>query len=425
MAGENGGPGVVPTKTPLTAQEIATGRSPMPVAPVVSTNNKIAQTVASYASAHPAGPHQHYGNTMDANGNPKLYWDAGWAMGSDGKPYQPMIPPKVQSGAGGAGGGSTDHGKVTGTQTVTKNGRQIIVTTFEDGTTSEVDYGLSAADQAQQQNWLAVGKNLLEQYGVGSLWNDYQDLILNKGYNSATAMLAMQSLPSWTNRFSANKTRLAQGLPVLDPATYLSTEEKYKDVMISAGIDKSIYSDTNNLGELMAKDISPKEMQDRLDAARFELDNKDPYIIDQLKMRFGLTTGDIVLHMLDPKVAASVISQKVASAKIGAEAARQGLGVYGVDSADRLANAGVSQSQAATGFFNIGQEQQFTQALPGDTSGSVNAEQLANAEFSLSAQDALAKRNVQSKRVAEYQQGGAFAAGAAGASGLGVANAGS
>lgn len=279
-----------------------------------------------------------------------------------------------------------------------------------------------AKDKAQQQDWLVVGKNLLEQYGVGSLWNDYQDLILNKGYNSATAMLAMQSLPSWTNRFSANKSRLAQGLPVLDPATYLATEEKYKDVMISAGIDKSIYNDTNKLGELMAKDVSPYEMQQRLDAARFELDNKDPYIIDQLKMRFGLSTGDIVLHMLDPQLAASVVAQKVASAKIGAEAARQGLGVYGVGSADKLANAGVSQAQAAAGFYNIAQEQQLTQALPGDTSGSLTADQLANAEFSLSAQDALAKRNVQQKRVAEYQQGGAFAAGASGAGGLGVAN---
>ena len=347
----------------------------------------------------------------------KYMWIGGattgqWQLYSDG------------SGGGGVTGGATPHGKVTGTQTIEKNGRQVIVTTFEDGTTSEQDYGVSAATQAQQQNWLTVGKNLLEQYGVGSLWNDYQDLILNKGYDSATAMLAMQSLPSWTNRFSANKARLAQGLPVLDPATYLATEEKYKDVMISAGIDKSVYNDPTKLGDLMAKDVSPYEMQQRIDAARYELDNKDPYVLDQLKMRFGLTEGDIVLHMLDPQLASSVVAQKVASAKIGAEAARQGLGSnFGISEADRLAASGVTQAQAASGFLNIGQEQQFTQALPGDTSGSVTNQQLANAQFGLSAEDTLATKAVQAKRISEYQQGGAFAATAAGAGGLGSANA--
>jgi len=326
---------------------------------------------------------------------------------------------------GGSGNGSgspvvSPHGKVNSTNTVIKNGHQVIVTTYEDGTTSEQDYGLSATGQAQQQNWLAAGKALLDQYGVGSLWNDYNDLIVNKGYDNQTAMLALQSTKSWMDRFSANKTRLAQGLAVLDPATYLATEEKYKDVMISAGIDKSVYNDVTKLGDLISKDVSPYEVQQRIDAARFELDNKDPYILQQLKDRFGLTEGDIVLHMLDPQIASSVIAQKVQSAKINAEAARQSLTVTQAQ-ADALAAQGISQAGAAAGFGTMAQMQQFGQALPGtDVSGFLTNQQMIDANFQSTAESQTALKKVQGTRTAEFQAGGGAAATAAGVVGAGA-----
>jgi hypothetical protein len=309
---------------------------------------------------------------------------------------------------------------VSGTNTVTRNGRQIVITTFSDGTTSEVDYGLSAGDAANQQNWLQVGKSLLEQYGVGELWNDYSDLITKNGYDSQTAMLAMQSLPSWTNRFSANKDRLAKGLPVLDPATYLATEAQYKQVMIAAGIDKSVYSNNKYLGDLMGADVSPYETKQRLDAARVQLESTDTFVLDQLKTRFGLTTGDIILHMLDPKVASSVIASKVASAQVNAEAARQGFGLS-VSEADQLESFGVTQDQARVGFSDIAQMGQLTEALPGNETGSVTKQELVGSTFKTDATAVSNLKKVKGRRVAEFEAGGEFAASQTGVSGLGTA----
>ena len=233
-------------------------------------------------------------------------------------------------------------------------------------------------------------------------------------------MLALQSTKSWMDRFSANKTRLDQGLAVLDPATYLATEEKYKDVMISAGIDKSVYNDVTKLGDLISKDVSPYEVQQRIDAARFELDNKDPYILQQLKDRFGLTEGDIVLHMLDPQIASSVIAQKVQSAKINAEAARQNLTVTQAQ-ADALAAQGISQAGAAAGFGTMAQMQQFGQALPGtDVSGFLTNQQMIDANFQSTAESQTALKKVQGTRTAEFQAGGGAAATAAGVVGAGA-----
>lgn len=276
------------------------------------------------------------------------------------------------------------------------------------------------ANQKQQQNWLTVGKSLLEQYGVGELWNDYSDLITKNGYDSQTAMLAMQSLPSWTNRFWGNKDRLAKGLPVLSPAEYLATEAQYKQVMITAGIDKLVYSNNKYLGDLMGMDVSPYETKQRLDAARVQLESTDTFVLDQLKTRFGLTTGDIILHMLDPKVASSVIASKVASAQVNAEAARQGFGLS-VSEADQLESFGVTQDQARVGFSEVAQMGQLTEALPGNETGSVTKQELVGAEFKTDAKAVDALKKVKGKRVAEFQAGGDFAASQTGVSGLGSA----
>ena len=308
--------------------------------------------------------------------------------------------------------------KVISTDQISRNGQQVIITHYDDGTTSEQNYGPSADSVRQNQNWLAVGKSLLEQYGVGSLWDDYSDLILNKGYDTQTAMLAIQSLPSWKTRFSANEARLKLGLPVLDPATYLDTEAAYKSVMISAGLPSSVYNDLSNLGNLMAKDVAPLELKMRIDSAHVALDEKDPYLLEELKTRFGLTTGDMILHILDPNVAAPIINAKVASARVGAEASRQGFN-SSITQEDALANAGVTQDQARQGFGNLSQMTQFGQELPGDTSGSLTQQQLLDSQFGLSAPALTALKSVQAKRLATFSESGNLAAGQGGISGLG------
>ena len=284
-----------------------------------------------------------------------------------------------------------------------------------------MDYGVSAADAAAQKNWLTVGENLLKQYGVGELWNDYRNLITSGGYDSSTAMLAMQSTDSWKNRFAANQTRLKQGLPVLSPADYLATEAKYKEVMISAGISPNVYNNNKLLGDIMTKDVSPYEMQQRLNAGHAALDEKDSYVLDQLSKRFGLTKGDMVLHMLDPDVASSVIANKVSSARIGAEAARFNFGAT-TEQADSLAAQGFSQAQAHTGFGDLSQMTQFGQQLPGDTSGSLTSQELINAEFQTDANSMSALKRVKDARVAGFQTSGNLAASQGGVSGAGTAN---
>lgn len=220
----------------------------------------------------------------------------------------------------------------------------------------------AAAKQQQQTNWKAAGQQLLDQYGVGQLGAKYIDFITNQGMDQATAMLELQTTNEWKQRFSANETRLKQGLPVLSPADYLATEASYKDIMLKAGLPTSVVNDTGYLGQLIAKDVSPVEVQQRVDAARTALNAEDPFVKQQLQAQFGLTTGDLTMHLLDPATASNVIQQKVTAAQIGAEAEKQNTDIS-AQNAYALAAQGVTQAQAQQGFMAIGQQLPGTQAL--------------------------------------------------------------
>jgi len=220
----------------------------------------------------------------------------------------------------------------------------------------------NAAKAQQQTNWKTAGQQLLDQYGVGKLGAKYIDFITNQGMDQATAILELQTTDEWKQRFSANESRLKQGLPVLSPADYLATEASYKDIMIKAGLPASVLNDTNYLGQLIAKDVSPVEVQQRVEAARTALNAEDPFVKQQLQAQFGLTTGDLTMHLLDPSVASNIIQQKVTAAQIGAEAEKQGTDIS-AQNAQALAAQGVTQAQAQQGFMAIGQELPGIQSL--------------------------------------------------------------
>jgi hypothetical protein len=219
-----------------------------------------------------------------------------------------------------------------------------------------------AAKAQQQTNWKTEGKKLLDQYGVGTLGDTYVDLITNKGMDQSTAFLELQSSDAWKQRFSANETRLKQGLPVLSPADYLNTEASYKDIMIKAGLPSTVINDTNYLGKLIAQDVSPVEVQQRVEAARTALNSEDPYVKQQLQQQFNLTTGDLTMHLLDPTVTSNIISQKVNAAQIGAEAEKQNVGIS-AQNAQALAAQGITQGQAQQGFMQIGEQLPGMQAI--------------------------------------------------------------
>jgi hypothetical protein len=227
-----------------------------------------------------------------------------------------------------------------------------------------------AAQDISNQNALQLMQSTLSGYGIdptGAISNAILGLT-QKNYDATTiAALAQDPNASksqdpnvvalanaWQTRFAGNTARVNAGLTPLDPATYIATENSYKAVMQRAGIPASSpLMDTSYFAKLLGTDLSPLEVQQRVDAATAAVTSTDPFTTQQLQQNFGLTQSDMISHLLDPATAATVIQQKVQASQISGEAGRQNLALN-QQNAMTLAAQGVTQAQAQSGFANVG-----------------------------------------------------------------------
>lgn len=254
-----------------------------------------------------------------------------------------------------------------------------------------------ALQQAQQnitnQNALQLMQAALAGYGV-DVNGDISNAILGltqKNYDASTITALVQSptaekstdpsvaalAKAWNTRFAGNVAREKAGLTPLAPSDYINTENSYKAVMTRAGLDAA-HMDPTKLAALIGADVSPSEVNQRINAAMTALTSEDPYVVQQLQQQFNLTNGDLVGHLLDPATQASVIQNKVTAAQIGAEASRSGTDVNAQYSY-QLANQGITQQQAQQGFQSIAQQLPGTQALANRYQGYINEGQAGQA----------------------------------------------
>ena len=261
---------------------------------------------------------------------------------------------------------------------------------------------------------------MLAGYGLPADFGTYVTTLFKAGYQDASTIANIAQNPKtitssdptiqaaitglsneWQSRFSGNQARLAAGLDPLPASQYIANEQAYKQVLQMSGIPAtSINNDT--IGKLMAADVSPAEVNMRVNAATQAIQSEDPFVIQQLQSQYGLTTGAIALHLLDPSLAAPVIQQQVNAATVGAEAAKAGTDIN-QDYAMQLAGQGVTQAQAAQGFLNIATQLPGTQALASRYQGYSTApgvgQQLQTATFGVPGTQTQAQAEAELQRL--------------------------
>ena len=261
---------------------------------------------------------------------------------------------------------------VISTQMVTINGKQVMITTWSDGTTTQTDYGSTV----NQDNAITNLTSIFAAYGLdGDFAAAIKDMVI-KGYTADTITLIAQD-PNSTNplaiafqkRFAANATRIKAGMAPLSPAEYIATERAYRQVMESAGLPKGFYDSNSDFTKFLTVDISPTELKSRVDLAAEAVANADPFYISSLTSMYGLSTGDMIAHVLDPTAALPLLQKQAEAVKIGTAASRQGWGISS-QAAESLQMQGVSAAQASTGFRTIAgmqtEQQRLAQIWGGD-----------------------------------------------------------
>ena len=227
------------------------------------------------------------------------------------------------------------------------------------GSTTNFD-AQQAADAKKQAGQSAY--NLLfeqfQQYGLGALVTPLQSLIV-EGLSPSEFTLRLRDTDAYKKRFAANQQRIAKGLSALSEAEYIGLEDQYQSIMRQYGLPQSYYS-RGDMGrqegfeKFIAGDVSPVELEDRIQTAQNRVTNAPKQVRDALTQFYGaeLGNGDILAYVLDPEKALSQIKRKVTAAEIGGGAAIAGLGL-GKERAEELGMFGVTGEQARTGYQTI------------------------------------------------------------------------
>lgn len=246
-----------------------------------------------------------------------------------------------------------------------------VIAVYSDGTTAILSKGTKASDAAKakaeadalakagRQSAYDLLFQQFDAYGLGALVTPLKGLI-ESGISPAEFTIRLRETDAYKKRFAANAARINKGLRALSEAEYIGLEDQYQDVMRRYGLPDTYYT-RGEMGrqegfeKFIGGDVSPVELEDRIQTAQRRVLNAPPEVTNALKQFYGaeLGNGDILAYVLDPEKAIENIKRKVTAAEIGAGAMQAGLAT-GVSRAEELQRFGVTGEQARQGYQTIG-----------------------------------------------------------------------
>jgi len=242
-----------------------------------------------------------------------------------------------------------------------------VIAVYSDGSTKVLSKGTKAADAARakaeadaaakagRQSAYDLLFQQFDAYGLGALVTPLKGLI-ESGVSPAEFTIKLRETDAYKKRFAANSSRIQKGLRALSEAEYIGLEDQYQDVMRRYGLPDTYYS-RGDMGrqegfeKFIGGDVSPVELEDRIQTAQRRVLNAAPQIKDALTQYYGneISNGDILAYVLDPDKAIENIKRKVTAAEIGGAASIAGLGA-GRSRAEELQRFGVTGEQARQGY---------------------------------------------------------------------------
>lgn len=201
---------------------------------------------------------------------------------------------------------------------------------------------------------------LFKSYGLESLAGKIYEYVKN-GYSADTVSILLQDTSEYKSRFAGNEDRKKAGLPVLSPAEYLATEASYKQIMQSAGLPTGFYDQNSDFNVWIGKNVSPSEIQSRVDLATQATVLANPNYRKALN-QMGVSDSELTAYFLNPDKALPILQKSAATAAVGAAALNQGL-TFDKAYSEQLALQGISSEEAQSGYSQVASELDTMRAL--------------------------------------------------------------
>lgn len=266
----------------------------------------------------------------------------------------------------------------------------------------------------------ALVTGFLSQWGLSSLapwvWQEYRNL--GGGTNAlAQIQLEITNRPEFVARFPAYKTLQQQGR-AMSVAEMLSYEKTAVGIMRAAGLPAGFYDQPEDIGKFMASQVSVNELQQRVSLAQ-QASLAPHEAKDALQQMFGLDAGHLTAYYLDPAKSLPLLQQQWTAGQIGGVAQQTGFGQLSGEQGIRLAQLGVDQNQAQTGFGQLTNLKPLMTSTAQEQQNIDQATQLqAQFEGNYGAKSRIDRRR--QRRVADFGATSGFGATSTGVSGLGT-----
>jgi len=304
--------------------------------------------------------------------------------------------------------GRAKYGTVEGTLggtaiTPTTTTATTTTTTTTDATTT-ASTGFEA--RADAKNTIRA---VLATYGLGDL-SDYLYGVYARGevdiQNSDALIFSLREQDAYKKRFTANAARAKKGLAELDPSSYLQLENSYRQLLQSNGLPTGFYDQTEDFTALLEGDVSPQELQTRVQQGFRAVQDADPEVKRQMQELYGVSEAGLAAYFLDPTKAAPILTRQAEAAKIAARAKEQGNIQLQFATAEEIAARGITAQEAQAGFTALGLQQGLYTEMMGEQALTQQQKVGAALGYDVEAQRQLAERR--GTRKAAFQGGGGF-----------------
>lgn len=267
-----------------------------------------------------------------------------------------------------------------------------------------------ANEQSRQsrQNAFEIINSFLSMAKLTGLEQEIRGLLAGGIVDTDAVLFRLRDTQQFKDRFKANAARAAKGLPELDPATYIGLEQQYGALLRANRLPPGFYDDPSDFEKLLEGDVSPQELQVRIQDGFTRVRDTDPQIRAEMQRLYGVGTDEqLAAYFLDPQKGAQALQREAQAAQIAARGKEQAGMTLTAAQAEDLVRRGYTPEDAQRAFAQRGALEGLFNPLAGEQAMTQEKQIGATFGFDVQAQQDLERRRQQ--RLAEFQAGGQFA----------------
>ena len=257
----------------------------------------------------------------------------------------------------------------------------------------------------------------LKYYGMDdpALLTDVKTALADRRITGASTIddigIQLRESEAFKRRFAANEARRAANKPAYSVSQYLQLESSYRQVLNAAGMPKDFYNDKEDFETFISNDISPDEVQYRVQQGYAAVKNADPAVVNELKTLYGLDEGTLAAYFIDPNRTKDAVVRSARAAEVAAQARKQADIGLSAAQAEQLVLGGVTEQQAQQAFGDVRALQELTQPLQGEEA--LTQQELIQGVTGINAAAQQRVAKTARRRQAAFQTGGQVGLGSA------------